>query len=294
MGENAQLYDYYPFGLTFNSWQRGGSKKNDYLYNGKEMQDELDLGWMDYGARMYDGSIGRWHVIDLMIEKHYNSTPYAYVYNNPIGFKDDFGLDTLLVDKNGRFAENKLKGGDKDVIIKVSKKDVKNNTLRKNKDGSLKGSYRVSEGFEAGSVHTASTAEGTIVVTTNEQAEDVFNFLADNTVVEFSRIEFTAFENLNNQITTSHSQNSDSYGSLSVREIIKNENKKLISHTHSHLNSNQPIPSTPEHTKGSKTGDTGAYQAWSEKQSGTTIKFYIRYNGVTREFDKNGTEIKQR
>jgi len=45
VGRSIQIYDYYPFGLTFNSWQRLGGVKNDYLYNGKEMQDELDLGW---------------------------------------------------------------------------------------------------------------------------------------------------------------------------------------------------------------------------------------------------------
>lgn len=56
-----QMDDYYPFGLTFNSSKRPSRKKNDFLYNGKEMQDEIGLDWMDYGARMYDAAIGRWH-----------------------------------------------------------------------------------------------------------------------------------------------------------------------------------------------------------------------------------------
>ena len=36
--------DYYPFGLSFNSYQRANSVKQDYKYNGKELQDELNLG----------------------------------------------------------------------------------------------------------------------------------------------------------------------------------------------------------------------------------------------------------
>lgn len=51
--------DYYPFGLTFNSYSRENSLPNMYQYNGKEKQDELDLGWIDYGARMYMPEIGR-------------------------------------------------------------------------------------------------------------------------------------------------------------------------------------------------------------------------------------------
>jgi RHS repeat-associated protein len=59
-----QANDYYPFGLTFNSYQRENSVTNQYQYNGKEMQDELGLAWLDYGARMYMSDVGRWGVID--------------------------------------------------------------------------------------------------------------------------------------------------------------------------------------------------------------------------------------
>ena len=66
-----------------------------HKFNAKELQTELNLQWLDYGARMYDPAVGRWWIPDPMVEKHYNHSPYAYVYNNPIRFIDPFGLDSL-------------------------------------------------------------------------------------------------------------------------------------------------------------------------------------------------------
>jgi RHS repeat-associated protein len=92
-----QEQHYYPFGLTMDGLRYASSTTSKYLYNGKELQDDQlggkKLDWLDYGARMYDPSLGRWHVIDNKAETYFEKSPYMYSMNNPIRFVDPDGND---------------------------------------------------------------------------------------------------------------------------------------------------------------------------------------------------------
>jgi RHS repeat-associated protein len=97
-GVLVEEYNYYPYGLVFGASSAASTvKKTDYLYNGKELQhnefgDGNGLELEDYGARLYDPQIGRWHGVDPMGEKLNSYTPYNYCTNNPINMIDPDGM----------------------------------------------------------------------------------------------------------------------------------------------------------------------------------------------------------
>jgi len=95
-GPVVQMEDYYPFGLTFNSFTRENSLPQNYLFNDKELQKDLSLNWEDHGARMYMPEIGKWGAADPKSDKFDMWSPYSFSANNPVLMNDPNGEDWTL------------------------------------------------------------------------------------------------------------------------------------------------------------------------------------------------------
>jgi len=117
-GDILQENHYYPFGMNMEGdWIPTIGTLNDYQYNGKELVEDLGLGWNDYGARYYDAALGRWNAIDPISVNYSSLSGYNYVANNPL----------LNIDPDGRFI---LRGDRKQKrslrkMIKAMRKEAK-------------------------------------------------------------------------------------------------------------------------------------------------------------------------
>ena len=87
-GTVEEVNHYYPFGGLMSS---SFGSVQDYKYNGKELDRKNGLDWYDYGARMYDAAIGRWHMVDSSTEKFPFLSVYNYCLDNPIKHIDPDG-----------------------------------------------------------------------------------------------------------------------------------------------------------------------------------------------------------
>jgi RHS repeat-associated protein len=77
-------------------YQRESIIMQNYLFNGKERLDALDLNWDDCQARQYNPALGKFFAMDPSAHKYSSVTPYHYVYNNPLKYVDGNGKDATI------------------------------------------------------------------------------------------------------------------------------------------------------------------------------------------------------
>ena len=133
-GAIKQKSNYYPFGMTFDTYE---GSTNMYLYNGKEKQEGTE--WLDYGARMYASELGRWMCVDPMAEKYESWSVYQYVRNNPILRIDPNGMDDYKINREtGAIELVKETDDETDRIVKTYSRKSKRGKVKYKKNGEAK------------------------------------------------------------------------------------------------------------------------------------------------------------
>ena len=117
-GEVEQVNHYYPYGGLMG--ESTSSDHQPYKYNGKELDRHHGLGWMDYGARWYNGY--SWTTPDPLAEKYREVSPYMYCLGNPIKYIDPDGKRIGdYLDSNGNLIGTDGNNDGRLYVLKTSK-----------------------------------------------------------------------------------------------------------------------------------------------------------------------------
>jgi len=101
-GNIVQVDDYYPFGLTFNSYQRSTSKENKWRFQGKEHIDDLGLNWDSFKWRNHQPDLCRFFNVDPLAESYYYNSPYAFSENKVVAHVEIEGLEAKSIEEVGQ------------------------------------------------------------------------------------------------------------------------------------------------------------------------------------------------
>jgi RHS repeat-associated protein len=263
-GNEEQSTQYYPFGMVMRETNR---EKQAFKFGGKEYDEMHGLNWYDFHARYYFSIIPGFLTIDPMAEKYPWISTYAYCGNNPVNFFDPNGMDVWEINDYGEIV-NRMKDKTQDAFYMVAKDNEGNyqRTFTTDADGNK--NYN-SISFEYGTVTQSPTFKDydKYTVSGNENGTKLFEFLADNTKVEWGNIQYYSD---NSTITTSHHE---SKLTSFQDELMDNFQVGVISLTHSHPQGT-PYPSGLDNRK---RGDIDAARKLESRYG--RIKSYIYLPG---------------
>ncbi len=198
---------------------------NRFTFTGKEKDEETGYGY--FGARYMDHELmTMWLSVDPMADKYPSLSPYAYCAWNPVKLVDPDGRDIWEIDSKGNVV-NHTKDKTQDAFYIVNGKGER---------------IASCEGFKYGTVKASKgKSYDKYEVKGDGNGRRLFEFLADNTFVEWSQIK-TGDEgsSAKNYITTSHDEGKEDGAAILWATSLYKE--KIREMNHSHPNG-IPIPS---------------------------------------------------
>ena len=282
-GAIEQTVAYYPYGAVIADLGTPTTGQ-PYKFGGKELITSNGLNEYDFGARQYYSAVPAFTRIDPMAEKYPWLSPYLYCANNPVNLVDPSGMDIWSLDEEGHvISSESFEGFD---MLLVYDQDMK-----------LKGNWT----GDYGSITNQSSRKG---VNGSEyaffEAKDdkigtsIFEFLADNTTVEWQQLKTgDGVENSINYVTSSHKKGEDgsAFNLITSRLCVEGTLvTKIREANHSHPR-NTMLPSGIK--SNDKDGDI-FFARWLDCLAGYNVIYniytpgnrkYTNYNANSKEDD---------
>jgi len=271
-GNVKETNHYYPFGGVFASSQN----VQPYKYNGKELDTKKGLNWYDYGARMYDLALGRWHVMDPLAEKYCGVSPYTYCKNNPINRIDPDGNDDYVIEPRGRLHNMTIESQrGKSEFDRLYNSSGTRKIKRGNKSIKVSDTKLLSGMVKMQTKHAGYKTAGS--TQSLQDAAEVFKFAADNSKAEW-RLDVYDDNGAKTAVVATkqsedHVQNADE-----AMDGLAVEGNQVVN-IHSHPN--------PLGTKGGSSDDMR-----NAKSSPARNAVYFKANQTLYEYNSTRSQIK--
>jgi len=235
-GSAEQHIQYLPYGELFVS-QRNSDFNSRYKFTAKELDNETNYTY--FGARYYDSDLSVWLSVDPLADERSWVSPYNYVQNSPVMRVDPSGTldveDGYTVDKNGCTERVDNTGGDNfDVLYSKENYDK---GLRNYDDY---GDDETGIIVEKGVLNNKRTVEGSVngelvevdlySVNGDKTAKEFFEYLGDNTNVEWGHTYVGLPKDEQSWIGTTHLKSKDA-----SHDVVNRMWKYSVrGHVHSH------------------------------------------------------------
>ena len=97
--EIVEEKNYYPFGLQHKGYNNviNGIENNYQTYQGQELTEDLGYNKLEYKWRHFDPEICRFSKIDRFAEKYTPISPYSFIANNPLIYREVQGDSIQLI-----------------------------------------------------------------------------------------------------------------------------------------------------------------------------------------------------
>ena len=265
-----------------------------YTFSAKEKDSETGLSY--FGSRYYSSDLSVWLSVDPMAAKYPHQSNYVYCSNNPIKVIDPNGEDEWEVNKSGHIRHVDGSEGTPDKLFVVrgfGKKRFKERIDGEglNVDADLMKGLCDSEG-DGKIVFSQTHSDDKL-----EKMEEMFNFLADNTNVEWALATVDVatgygltLERTDFLITDHHRIRCETATALTVN-CSRNGGLIRMKHSHPayyslvHLLDDSSIskPSGNPHGTDHK-GDYGHKRLCTEPKNSPNAIFILRHRGHERTY----------
>ncbi len=198
-----------------------------HLSLGKELERTASLDLYDYGARWMNAALGRFTTIDPMCEKYYGISPYMYCSANSVNRIDPDGRDEWEINQEGRIVRHDTDNKEHDAFFMV---DDKNKRIE---GKSI--SFKYGTVFKSFKSHDKNKhGYDVYVIRGDGNGSNAYEFLADNTTVEWSLSQFgeEGCKGLNFLITSNESAEEGGITDLISKQLRYGYHMRNTSHSH--------------------------------------------------------------